>query len=328
MDVAALVARFEQYTPEDEATLLKQLTEAGWEAGCWLRLPPERLVSANQQEISSFVAALRDREGFARAAVADPYPNGRPHEPIEGDEACFVILSQRCDIVGLLKAEPLIELAPASYCTSKDRIKTGWKNSPREFPVEPTSSATFMVDLRYRFFLPKIDLAELEPKQALPIDEPEYQVRQRFVLRAAQRYTRAAVPDHLVEKVVLPLGGIVKDDAEANAIFTEWALLHGGRRDERPGVIATYQMNIPTGLDDDEQAEAEDRIREIAEDKFHQIVEALPATAKAELDLDDDRRTRAISESELTVAAWRLSWKLEWDEVSFTGDSDAATPGR
>ena len=239
-----------------------------------------------------------------------------------------MVLSQRCDIVGVLKAEPLIELAPATFCASKDRIKAGWKNSPREFPVEPTAQATFMVDLRYRFFMPKIDLTTLEPKQAMPPDEPEYHVRQRFVLRAAQRYTRAAVPDHLVEKVVGPLGDLIKGDDEANAIFTEWALFHGGHRAERPGIVATYLMNVPGDLDADQQAEEEDRIRQAAEDKFHEIVEALPQDAKDELDLDDDHRTRAVPETELTVAAWRLSWKLEWDEMSFGGEADAATPAR
>jgi hypothetical protein len=44
-------------------------------------------------------------------------------------------------------------------------------------------------------------------------------------------------------------------------------------------------------------------------------VEALPDEAKAELALDDDHRTRVIDERELTVADWRLSWKLWRDSA-------------
>jgi hypothetical protein len=70
------------------------------------------------------------------------------------------------------------------------------------------------------------------------------------------------------------------------------------------------------------------RFPQAAEDKFHSIVEALPDEAKAELALDDDHRTRVIDERELTVADWRLSWKLEWDAESFSGEPDAAIPAR
>ena len=54
----------------------------------------------------------------------------------------------------------------------------------------------------------------------------------------------------------------------------------------------------------------------------------LPDAARAQLDLDDDHRTRAIDERELTVADWRLSLKLEWDYESFTGQAGAALPAR
>jgi hypothetical protein len=47
------------------------------------------------------------------------------------------------------------------------------------------------------------------------------------------------------------------------------------------------------------------------------VIDALPPEA-----------TRAVSEREHTVAAWRLSWKLEWDAESFGGDLGAATPAR
>src|SRR5579875_331653 len=320
MDVDALVARYDKVSPEQEAELAKKLIEEGWEAGCWIRPEPEQIITATQQEIEDLLRRLSKRPGFQRALVNDPFPNGRDHEPIEGDDSCFVLLSQRCDIVGLLKNEPLVELAPARLCTDKGQIKVAWKNSPREFPVDPTPAddRTHMVDLRFRYFITKLDLVELQPRQALPRDTPEYQVRLRFGLRAAQRYTRAAVPDKL-DSVVKELNKHVTADAEMNELFMEWALLHGGKREEKPGILAIYQCNVDENLSDLERAAAEDKIRQTAEDTFQGIIESLSEEAKAQLDLDDDRRTRAVDWRELTVSDWQLSWKLEWDAESFSG---------
>jgi len=330
MDVEALVARYDAISLDEEAQLVTRLLRDGWEAGCWLRPAPDQVIIATQLELEELLCRLGARDGFERELVDDPFPSGRDHEPIEGEESCYVLLSQRCDVVGLLKNEPLVELAPASFCEDKGRIKRAWKNSPREFPVEPSPASwqTHMVDLRYRYFMSKLDLVDLEPRQALPRDTSEYQVRVRFGLRAAQRYTRSAVPDKLVETVVKPLSKLVGGDEEANQLFAEWALFHGGRPEGKPGVRAMYLCRIDEGLTEDEQAAQEDLTRQAAEDKFQSILEALPDEAKAELDLDDDHRTQAIDERDLKVADWRLSWKLEWDAESFGGDPDAALPAR
>lgn len=328
MDVAALVARYDSVTQEQEDEFITRLLREGWYAGCWIRPKPEQIIAATQQEIDELLRRLSSRAGFERALVDDPFPNGRDCEPIEGEESCYVLLSQRCDIVALLKNEPLVELAPAAICEDKGRIKSAWKNSPREFPIDPRANPTHLVDLRYRYFISKLDLVHVKPKQSLPRDTPEYQVRLRFGLRTAQRYTRAAVPDKLVGAVVIPLRTLLTGDAEATKLFSEWALFHGDRREEKPGILAIYQSSIDETLSEGEQAAQEDEIRQAAEDKFHAIVEALPEKAKAELDLDDDHRTRVVDERDLTVADWRLSWKLEWDAESFSGDPEAAIPAR
>jgi hypothetical protein len=328
MDVAAQLARYEAINPEQEEGLLTCLIEAGWEPGCWLRPSPELLISATQPEMMAFLAELSKRQGFQRQSVDDPFPSGRDHEPVDGEEPCYIVLSQRCDVVGLLKNEPLIELASATFCADLNRIKTAWKNSPREFPLDPGATQTHMVDLRYRYFISKLDLAELEPRQALPQDTPQLQVRTRFGLRTAQPYTRAAVPDRLVAAVVSPLAKLVIADADANRLFTEWALFHGGSPEAKPGVHAIYRCAVDDNLSDAEQAARDDATQQAAEDAFEKLIEALPELAKAELDLDDDRRTRCIDEREHTIAAWRLSWKLEWDAVSFGGDPEAAIPAR
>jgi hypothetical protein len=76
--------------------------------------------------------------------------------------------------------------------------------------------------------------------------------------------------------------------------------------------MATYVEDIDPSLDEDQQADEEQKIRQDADDRFWAILEALSDDAKAELDLEDGHRTRAVSEREHTVVAWRLSWKLEW----------------
>src|SRR3954449_509109 len=149
MDLQALVERFDAVDGEREAEILNELIVNGWEAGCWLRPPEDRIILASQPEIDRVFAHLRGRKSFARTPVTDPYPNGRPREPIDGEEPCFVVVSQRCDIVGLLKNEPLVELAPASICTDAGRISQAWKNSPREFPVDPRANPTHLIDIRY-----------------------------------------------------------------------------------------------------------------------------------------------------------------------------------
>ena len=328
MDVEALVARYDALSREQEEELIADLLQQGWEAGCWIRPHSDQIIAATQPEIEELLRRLRGRPSFRRAPVDDPFPDGRDYDSIQGDESCFVLLTQRCDVVGLLKNEPLVELAPAAICTDRGRISQAWKNSPREFPADPRADRTHLVDLRYRYFICKLDLVDLPVRQALPRDTPEYQVRMRFGLRAAQRYTRAAVPDKLVKEVVIPLSKLVTDDPEVTRLFSEWTLFHGDARDTKPGVLAIYQSRIDEALSHDEQAAEEDKIRSAAEDKFFAIIEALPQTAKDELALDDGHRTRVVDERELTVADWRLSWKLEWDAESFGGQVGAAMPAR
>lgn len=328
MDVQALVDRYRDVSEKQERTLLERLLRQGWEAGCWIRPDPSLVIAASQAELEQLLGELRKRSSIQRSPVEDPFPAGRDPEPIEGTDSCYVLLSQRCDIVGILKNEPLIELAPAVRCDSKSRIRAAWKNSPREFPVDPRECPTHLVDLRYRYFISKLDLDSLSPKQALPRDSPEYQVRLRFGLRAAQRYTRAAIPDQLVESVVKPLSALVAADSRVNEIFSELALFHGGRHDRKPGLLGIYQTRIAKGLSEDEQAAQEDRARQSAEDVFYSVIEQLPPAARNQLDLDDGHRTRTVAERDLTVADWRLSWKLEWDSESFSGEPRAAIPAR
>ena len=328
MELDALAARYIEVTEEREAELLKRLNDGGWEPGCWIRPEPEMIVRATQQEVTAFLEAIRTRKRPPRDIYDDCFPDGLPCEPIDGGEPCYVVLSQRCDIVSAFRNEPLIELAQATVCSDKVRIGNAWRNSTREFPIDPRACPTHLVELRYRYFIGKLDLVELPLHQALPRDDAEYNVRERFPLRVGQRYTRSAVPDELAVKVVEPLQDLVKGDAELTGLFYEWALYHGGNHEQPPGVMAVYRLDIDEALDPVEQSQQEAEIRQRAEDRFEAVIEALPGEAKALLDLDDDHRTHAVPETEHVVTHWRQSWKLEWDEESFGGDADAAIPAR
>jgi hypothetical protein len=156
MNVEALIRRYEEVDQGREEQLLLELLRGGWEAGCWIRPDPELLISATQEDVQGLLDRLQGRSSFRRGEIDDPFPSGRECDPIEGKGPCFVLLTQRCDVVGMFKNEPLIELAHATYCTERSRLDNAWKNSPREFPVDPRAGATHLVDLRYRYFLSKL----------------------------------------------------------------------------------------------------------------------------------------------------------------------------
>lgn len=185
-----------------------------------------------------------------------------------------------------------------------------------------------MVDLRYRYFISKLDLAQQTPRQALPGDTAALQVRERFKLRVAQRYMRSAVPEQLVETVVRPLNKIVANDPRITEIFSEWMIYQSDRDGSLPGLRGMFETPDYGQFDAQTRDDMEASARQEAEDKFEQVMEALPDTARAALDVDDEVLTQAIDARDLTVAAWRRSWKIELDGESFNGREGAALPAR
>jgi hypothetical protein len=328
MDADALLARYEAISKTGEVELANTILQQGWEAGCWFRTPSKHLILDEPDDIARILESVGKRASIDLQLGEDPHPDGLPQTPITGTEPCLVVVSQKCDLVTHLKAEPFVELAPARHTSSKDAIKGRWKNSSREFPVDPGADETFLVDLRYRYYLPRMELVDLPAQQALRPDDETYRTRFRFGLRVGQRYGRAAVPDALVQAVVVPLGKILKDDSEANKFFMEWMLHHGGRRSEKPGLIALYGVEIVESEDADEQRAREVAARNAAEDKYEEIVTQLPQTAQDALDLDNNERSGAFDEADLSVAKWAASWKLDFDAATFSGESPGATPTR
>jgi hypothetical protein len=329
MDLEALAKRYADTDAEAEEKLLREIFAQGWEAGCWLRIPDEQMLLNTRAEVDKLLDSTKARKKLLLDYGDDPHPGGLDFSPVQGEEACFVIVGQRCDVIAQFKTEPLVELAPARRTTDKNLIATSWKNSPREFPLDPGATDTFLVDVRTRYWLPKIDLLSYEPRQGLPPNAPPNRPRYRFGLRLAQRYNRTALPDRLVEAVLRPLDAVIKGDADADELFSEWMIYHGEQWNHPPHLIGLYVIPDLEGAEA-ERAEQSEQQALRAEKKFDDLVKALVAASPEAEELMnlDDAPTGAVNDEALPYALWRASWKLDLDAHTFGGDSDGAVPDR
>ena len=206
--------RLDDLSGDDERELLTEVIRAGWEAGCWIRVDDALLVRARDAEVDDFLAQMRARRS-ERVGEPEPYPDGLPHEPSQGTDACWIVIAQKCDIVAGLADEPFVELARAYDLDDRGLAGSLWKNSNRVFPLDPRDKR-WVVDLRHRASLPKDALRDLGPaRQAVPTDadQPPFKPRSRFLRRIGQRYGRAAVPsdyEALIEEL-LALSEVPRD---------------------------------------------------------------------------------------------------------------------
>lgn len=331
MDLDALARRYEEVDSSAEEKLLREIFAGGWEAGCWLRVPDDSLLLNSRDQVDKLLDSVKNRKRLFLNYGDDPHPSGLAHVPVEDIKPCFVVVGQRCDLIAQFRTEPLIELTPARHTSNKGDIRSRWKTSPREFPLDPDVDATFMVDVRSRFWLPKIDLLQFEPKQGLPANAPPNHARFRFSLRFAQRYNRTALPDSLVEAALRPLNEIMSGDTEADTMFSEWMIYHGERWPaERPALIGVYALPPFEELSAAERQERQEVYAMQAENKFEATVNELTARspdAKKLLNLEDDP-TGAIDDAVLPYALWRASWKLDLDAHTFSGAAGGALPDR
>jgi hypothetical protein len=181
-------ARLEALTGDEERALLAEIIRAGWEAGCWLHVDDAQLVRATGRELDEFISYTGGRTG-QRVGEPEPYPEGLPHEPIEGAAPCWVVIAQKCDLVAGISDEPFVELARAYDLGDRNLAGNLWRNSNRVFPLDPRDKR-WVVDLRHRALLPKDALRELgAPRQAVPTDadQASFRPRSRFLSQVAVR---------------------------------------------------------------------------------------------------------------------------------------------
>lgn len=305
-DIAAARARIEALAPDDELKLLERLVEAGWSPGCWLRNVEDRILVASPLELQEFLEACAARRAVRPEQFDDPFPFGVPRTPILGEEPVFVVLTQRCDIVQDFKNEPLVELARAHLLSDKGRLDKLYWGSTRFFPIEPDVVSSHCVDLRIRYALSKLDLADLPAAQALP---DNHVLRTRFARRLGMRYSRAAVPEQAVTEIVRPMHDLLDARPRANHILADVYLDPGTTDDQRFGLLFVTKR--------------EDDVPE-ADDLWHEVASELRDKSLL-LDLDDEERNGVIPYDDFTVSRWERVSRVGQDEVSYRSD-EAAEP--
>lgn len=323
IQVKELLKAYKQYDEEQEQALLDRILAAGWDQGCWLRAAPDRLATLDPAETSALFAELEKRAGGPYGSGSDPYPDGRPHEAIRGKKSCLVVTSQRCDLLAPFRHEPFVELARAEWVDDAERIRQAWRRSYREYPVDPTSPAGFMVDLRTRYYLPKFELdrePKLEPRQALLIDTDDLPMRRRFADRLGYRSSRLAVPTEYATTVRKELERIVKNDPEADELFHDILIDPAGT--SLPRLVFTVRVSA-----DASEKDAADRV-DRADRRLFEVLDALPKKCLQLLAPLDDEPHQVIPLDQLTVAVWRRSWKVDVDHLTWGGDGGGAAPTR
>jgi hypothetical protein len=340
--------RLDQLTEPQEQAIIDAIAAAGWDAGCWFRVDDDRLVRASGATVDSFVDHLRDRRRV-RSLVDDPFPDGLDHSPIEGDEPCWIVISQQCDLLASMTEEPFVELARAYRYDDKGKAGNWWVNSSRLFPLDPKDKS-WVIDLRHRGSMPKDQLRELGPAlQALPRDDVQagFKPRRRFLRRVGHRYSRAAIPNQLVDDLANPLyNDVLKKYAKlVDLLFHDWVLHRpvGGSKpwlvalarekadlldraevaklfDESGLKIAPYLREEVLGLDGYAgPLETDMSADEVASDIFDALLHELPPAA---LQLIDAHRSEALGADSFSIVEFEDCWKLDFDALSHSKQSD------
>jgi hypothetical protein len=251
---AEYIKRIGALSNEDEVRLLDDIVEGRYDQGCFLRPEPEELVPATDPDATHNVfAALEDREPV-EAAASDPFATTPvPTTAIQGDDAGYVILTQRCDLVRPLVTEPFIELAYTELIHDKQAIDAAKKLSPRNLHVaDRADGGAWVTDLRRKVALPKDRLTKYAP--VLPIEEER--MRKRFKLRAGQRYTRDPLPDDVRDRLRKLVDFLRKNatNMKLSEPFSDFLVVREG---EKVRVLAIHPPHIPTKDADDAWAAIE-----------------------------------------------------------------------
>ncbi|HSC20475.1 MAG TPA: hypothetical protein VLC07_01990, partial [Solirubrobacterales bacterium] len=121
---------------DTEAGLLADILTRGWDQGCFLRIDGGTpLPELSPERIEALLAIV---EGRARphpeAEVIDPFEA----EPLadrlpDGEAPGLVVISQRCDLIKPIAAEPLVEVASAKHSGDKELLSGARNNASSQF---------------------------------------------------------------------------------------------------------------------------------------------------------------------------------------------------
>ena len=121
--------------------LVDAISAKGFEPGCWVRVDDADLVdTAAAREL--VVQALKGLERLPGGALADveEFDGEHPWDPPNDGADAWVIISQSCDLVRDVRAEPLVQLALLRHADPGDDLASWSRNSARWIPLDPRGS--------------------------------------------------------------------------------------------------------------------------------------------------------------------------------------------
>ncbi|MDW5595107.1 hypothetical protein VSS74_12210 [Conexibacter stalactiti] len=220
-----------------ELEVLHQILEEGIDQGWFFRANETELLIPSPSMQEEFCGLIGTREAV-KLQNDDPWSENDPEViPIEGEQAGWSVLTQRCDLLRSYCIEPLVEVA-RTYVVEGDAARAAKTNSPRLIALAEAESGLWVVDLRQRAWLPKHNLltqSDLRPAIS-------GKARKRFRLRLGQRYWRDPVPDDVAAKLQGPLRNIVKASTARVRKLSSFSMWLGQRADDgRTIVIAVAE---------------------------------------------------------------------------------------
>ncbi len=176
----------------------KQLEDAGWEQGTLLPPlassvifhPSNPVTTASRTAVRKGVPTSFEATGFTPHNIASGVP--RPSDRL-------VVITQTCDIVRSPNVEPTVMTMRAFITENKSILGAAASNSTRNFLLDPDRG--LVVDATVVSLIEKPFLATLTPE--IGAADPETQ--RRFGLWLGHRFNRPALPDRVVEAVVIPI---------------------------------------------------------------------------------------------------------------------------
>jgi len=292
---ANYVARISALTEEQEVALLDAILTGGYDQGCFLQPEPGDLLPAGDLAATDAVLnALDERQLAPSASAADPFEDDAlVAAPVVDEDAGYVVLTQRCDLVRPLISEPFVELAAVHIERDKDAIAVAKRNSPRAIFVADHPEGAWVADLRRRAVIAKDRLSAYRPRQMVAAGEPH----KRFKLRTGQRYSRDALPTDLVERLQKPLIKLLRKPSHMKKVepFSDFLVFRKGDQVEIKAVFPTHVE------------------RRAAEDAWAALEEVMPEEL-IDLIAED---SGAVSVKEMNFFTYFYGWKMDLDEVTY-----------
>jgi hypothetical protein len=307
-----LLAAVTAATPAEEQRTLGSILESGLDQGWFLRPSDDLLLNPTPAELVRFYNVVSARD-IVRPTCPDPWATSAPAaRPIPGPQPGWVILTQRCDLIGAYANEPLVEFARATQVDGP-AAATAKANSARSIAfADAGGGALWAADLRQRVWLPKTLL--LDQPDLTPAIEGD-RAQKRFRLRLGQRYWRDPVPDDLVDALQRPLRDAVKNSAQRIATLRNFTMLLGLRNDDgRVLVLAVAEEGRETE----------------AESDWGQLMELLRRRAPGAHALIDADSSGVYTHEDISLGLWLDSFKFDFDELTYSrrADPEHATPER